>query len=62
MTSTKTWQRAAVNKKCTRDFINTLMIRIARVPTPSVFKIDLDLKANSKIIRTAVHEELNLKS
>jgi hypothetical protein len=51
-----------VNKKRNRDFVNALKTKIAKDPTTSMRKIAAELKVDPKTIRTAVHDDLGLKS
>ncbi len=51
-----------VNKKQNRDSIDALKTKIAKDPTTSIRKIAAELKLDPKTVRTAVHDDLGLKS
>lgn len=51
-----------INKKCHNDFINTLKSKVSNDPTKSMRKLATELKMDAKTIRTAVKDDLKLKS
>ncbi len=51
-----------VNKKRNREFIDALKTKIAKDPTISISKIAAELKVVPKTVRTAVHDDIGLKS
>ncbi len=51
-----------VNKKQNRDFIDVLKTKIAKDPTTSIRKKAAELKVDPETVRTALHDDLSLKS
>lgn len=51
-----------INRKRNNDFINKLKSKILKDPTKSTRKLATELKVDAKAIRTAVKDDLKLKS